>query len=199
MNPKRRTGVLLGLLATSVLSLSGCAGAVIGGAAGGALVVAQERTVGTVIDDAALQLQINEAMFRDDHALFGAVDLTVTAGQVVMTGTVPTQDARVAAARHAWSVDGVNEVINELQVGEDVGISDRARDEWITTQLRGRMLADGDVRDVNYSLNTVNGVIYVMGVARTRAELQRVLGHAREIQYVQRVVSHARIAGAAGG
>ena len=55
------------------------------------------------------------------------------------------------------------------------------------------MLFDQDVRSVNYSIETVNQVIYLMGVAQDEAELQRVVDHARNVAYVRRVVSYVQM------
>lgn len=184
----------LGLICALSFGLSGCASVFIGTTAGSALLVAQERTVGNAVDDIAIQTQINEKLFAQDSLLFARVNLTVTEGNVVMTGSVPEADDKVTAARLAWQVSGVQSVNNELQVRDTSSLTDKARDTWITTQLRARMLADGDIYDINYTLDTVNGVIYVMGIARNQNELNRVLSIARTIQYAQRVVSLVRIA-----
>lgn len=186
----------IGLILSLSFGLSGCASAVFGTAAGGALLVAQERSVGSAVDDIAIQTQINEKLFALDSLLFTRVNLTVTEGNVVMTGSIPEADDKVTAARLAWQVPGVQSVNNELQVRDTSSLTDKARDTWITTQLRARMLADGDIYDINYTLDTVNGVIYVMGIARTQNELNRVLSIARTIKYAQRVVSLVRIANA---
>ena len=42
-------------------------------------------------------------------------------------------------------------------------------------------------------LAAVGGVVYLMGIAQSQAELDRVTGHARNQSYVRRVVSHVRI------
>lgn len=186
---------LIGLMLVASV-LGGCASTVIGAAAGGALVVAQDRSVGDAVDDFTIQTQINERLFAEDAALFTKVNLTVTEGNVVMTGAVPTPDDKVTAARLAWQVESVQSVVNELQVDETSSIRDAARDTWISTQLRAKMLTDTNIWDINYTLDTVNSVIYVMGIARNQAELDKVLTYAREIKHVDRVVNLVRVNGA---
>jgi osmotically-inducible protein OsmY len=44
-----------------------------------------------------------------------------------------------------------------------------------------------------------NGVVYLMGIAQDRAELDRVVDHARNIGLVTKVVSYVRIKGQGGG
>ncbi|MDP7392270.1 MAG: phospholipid-binding domain-containing protein, partial [Alphaproteobacteria bacterium] len=44
---------------------------------------------------------------------------------------------------------------------------------------------------INYSIDTVNGHVFIMGIAQEQKELDRVLDHARDVSYVRRVTSHA--------
>ena len=88
---------------------------------------------------------------------------------------------------------GVREVINEVQVDDESGLTDRGRDLWIAARLRGQLLVDDQVSSINYSVEVVNRVVYVIGVARTDAELARVLGHARAQSYVKSVVNYVRV------
>ena len=81
-------------------------------------------------------------------------------------------------------------MINEIEVNDTSGLSDLARDTWISTQLKSTLLFDKDVSAIDYSIETVNQVIYLMGVAESQAELDRVIGHAKDISYVRRVVSY---------
>jgi osmotically-inducible protein OsmY len=46
---------------------------------------------------------------------------------------------------------------------------------------------------VNYSVVTVNGVIYLMGLAQNQDEIDRVMDYARAIRYVRDVVSHVLV------
>ena len=49
------------------------------------------------------------------------------------------------------------------------------------------------VRSVNYTIDTVNGSVYLIGSARTQAELDRVTEAARNVPDVKRVVSYVEI------
>ncbi len=85
----------------------------------------------------------------------------------------------------------MREVINEIQVNDQTSLIDAGRDIYIANQLRAKLLLDKQISNINYSVETVNGVIYLMGVARDQEELDRVLGHARNIEHVRRVVNLA--------
>ena len=180
----------LALMMVAALALGGCAGAVVGAAATGGVAAAQERTVGQAIDDQVIQTEINHLLLQRSESLFTNVDTEVVEGRVLMTGNVNSPDERIDATRFAWQVDGVKEVLNELLVNDKSSIADYAKDSSITLQLRTRMLGDSKILDINYSVETVKGVVYLFGIAQDDAELKRVTAHARTIKGVKEVVSH---------
>ena len=180
----------------SLLALTACAApGIVAGAATAGLAVAQERSIGTVIDDTAIELQIQHYLLQASDDLFIRVGVEVHEGRVLLTGIVPAPDDRVEAVRQAWQAKGVLEVINEVQVSDRAGIVDYLRDAKITSQLRFQMLRDRDISGVNYTVETVNGIVYLMGIARSRPELDKVTTHARNIAGVQKVISHVRLSG----
>jgi len=182
------------LAATAALLMfaAGCTpvGLAVGGAATVGTAAAEERGIKTAAEDAWIATQLNEKLFRHDHVLFGKVNLEVREGRVLLTGNVPSPEARVDAVRLAWQVPGVREVLNEIQVTDQAGLLDYGRDVWIANTLRARMLLDKEIRNINYSVEVVNGVVYLLGVAHDQAEIDRVVGHARNIEHVRRVVNY---------
>ena len=73
------------------------------------------------------------------------------------------------------------------------------RDTWISAQIRSNLVFNSQVRSVNYTIDTVNGSVYLIGSARTQAELDRVTDAARNVPYVKRVVSYVEIRPGAAG
>jgi osmotically-inducible protein OsmY len=49
------------------LALSGCVGTAIGAGATTGIAVAQERSIGTAVDDTSIQFRINERLLRFDY------------------------------------------------------------------------------------------------------------------------------------
>lgn len=186
---------LAGIMCTvGTISLSGCGPLIVGGAAAkGASVASQDRTVGNAVDDTRISLQISDLWFRHSEPMFNALDLTVNEGKVLITGQVQNPDWRVDAVRLAWQVQGVREVINEIEITRSGGIAGYARDSRIIAELRTKILFDGKIKSVNYTLDAVGGVVYLMGVAQNQQELDRVVDHARNISSVRKVISYVRM------
>lgn len=180
-------GVTLAALAGG---LGGCASVVIGSGATVGLAAAQERTVGQAMEDTAILAEINHRLLQRSETLFANVDVEVVEGRVLLTGNVPGPENRVEVARMAWQAKGVREVLNELEINDQSSLRNYAKDVWITTQLKIKLLRDAEISAINYSVDTLNGVVYLFGIAQSQAELDRATGHARNISGVSKVVSH---------
>lgn len=187
----RSEGRVLRATALAILfTLSACAEAITGIASRGANAAFEERSVGDAVDDAGVKLQLNAALLNHSGDLFTDVTTQVLEGRVLLTGAVERAEDAVAAVRIAWTVPGVREVIDELEVTRSGATGDLAQDAWISAQVRTRLLTDADVWHLNYSVRTQSRVVYLMGIALSPGELLRVVDHARSVPNVERVVSH---------
>jgi osmotically-inducible protein OsmY len=174
--------------------VSGCIPVVAGAATETAVVAAQERTPGHAVDDAGILLQIKSLYTQKNFSdLFLSVEIKVVESRVLLTGNVNSSDDAIEAVRLAWTVNGVKEVMNEIQINDKTSFKDYALDVWISTQVRTRLLVAKNIHSVNYSVITVNGTVYLMGIAQDQAELERASYVASTTSYVQRVVSHVRV------
>ena len=183
----------LSLCACLVLTLGACTapGIVVGAGATGAVAAAQERGLKGAIKDSRIRTEINYYWLEHDRTMLRGLSTAVYEGRVLLTGIAVSEVRRNDAVRLAWKPDGVKEVINEIIVDAKGSSGAFARDTWISTKLRSKLLFDGEIMGVNYSINTVRGTVYLLGVAQDRVELDRVINHARNLSYVRAVVNHA--------
>jgi osmotically-inducible protein OsmY len=193
--PMRLRALLLAGTMTALLpSLGGCILAAAGaGAAGGYQMLGQERAPGAQINDTVIRSFVSKSWDQYNPDLAHDLDATVYEGRVLLTGRVPSQEWREEAVKRTWKVDGVKEVYDEIEVGPDTHFSDQARDTVISTRLRNDLVFDGQVKSINYTVKTENGVVYIIGSARSHDELERVTSYARNIPNVRRVVSYVRL------
>ena len=177
-------------LAALAGGLGGCTSMVIGTGATFGLAAAQERSVGQAVDDIAILAEINHYLLQRSEILCARVDIEVIEGRVLLTGNVKKPEDRAEVTRMAWQAKGVREVLNELEINDQSTLRDYAKDVWITSQLKIKLLGDTDISAVNYTVDTLNGVVYLFGIAQSQEELDRATGHARNISGVAKVVSH---------
>ncbi len=154
-----------------------------------------ERSLGRDLDDTNASLSIKAAMTRAEGYALDGVDVEVTDGVALLTGTVPREEDRRQAECLTWSALAIRSVENEVTVSQASTLRDGARDSWITQQVRSRLLRDRSVRSVNYNVEVENGRVYLLGVARTRGELERAAQHASLVEGVTDVVTLVRVIG----
>lgn len=192
-------GTARGLIGTAclLLSLSACSPVTAAAGAGATLGVAaaQEGGITSAITDKAIYLKISDLWFKSSFEMYRKLTLNVKEGRVLIAGSLPTADMRVAAMRLAWQAEGVRQVINEITVDDGSGISGYVRDGWISNNIKARLVFDKHVQSINYNIEAVNGTVYVLGIAQDKKELDHVLDTARNTRYVKNVVSYARLRG----
>jgi osmotically-inducible protein OsmY len=170
--------------------LSGCVWVAATGAVAGVSAARQERTIGNAIDDARIKTTLDARLAREYPGLYIRVSTTVVEGRVLLAGRVDKPETRLDATRVAWSVEGVHKVDNDIEVSDMSGWLDGPADFIMRTQLATILLADKSIKDVNYTTDVVHGVVYLMGVAQNKDEMDRVVAHAQKLNGVKRVENY---------
>jgi osmotically-inducible protein OsmY len=83
--------------------------------------------------------------------------------------------------------------MNEIVVGNERSFIEIARDTAITAELKSRLTFNKEILAVNYAIETIQGRVFLLGIAQNQAELDRVIGIAQNISYVNRIISHVRV------
>ncbi len=181
------------LLVVAGLCLGACAGTVVGAGAAVGVSAYQERGIEGAARDTRTTFQILDELFRFDHTLLANVSVEVYEGRALLTGAVTDEAIRADAVRLTWKARGVKDVINEIQVVDDTSLIDSARDTWISAQLRSKLTFDKEVYGVNYAIETVSGIVYLIGIAQDQREIDRVIAHAKGVEHVKRIINHVRL------
>ena len=177
----------------SGLFISGCTTAFVTGASKAVLIEKEERSFSNFVEDTIILAQLKNAYFNNNEKIFFNVSIEVLEGKVLLTGSVEQIDERIEATKLAWSIEGVNEVINEIQISNDDSILDYADDLVIKTKIKAKLLLDGDIFNLNYSVEVVNGVVYLIGIAQNKDELDRVINISENTYGTKNVISYVRL------
>jgi len=180
------------VLAGGLLSACSATGVVIGAGAAVGIGAYQERGVDGAARDLRLAASIVDEWMRVDHTIVTEVSVDVYEGRALLTGSVTDDSVRGRAVTLAWKT-GVVDVINEIQVNAESSVVDYARDSWITAQIKTELTLDENVAAINFAIETVNGTVYLIGIAQTHDELNRVIAYANDTKYVKNVISHVRV------
>ena len=111
----------------------------------------------------------------------------------MLIGAAPTPESKVQAAEIARQVPGVRAVYDEIEVTTPETAWADAQDARIGSRLRTELAFTPDIRSGNYTIETVNGSVYLIGSARSQAELDNATNIARNIPDVKRVVSYVEV------
>jgi osmotically-inducible protein OsmY len=186
-----KTIAYLAVACATALALTACAPALVVGT--GAVVtraVVQERSTMDALQDTEIKISLSNALANHSGELYRDVGIDVVEGRVLLVGSVPRREDKVAAARIAWETENVVAVEDELTVAEDSSAKAYLVDVRISNTLRLKMLGDTKISSANYNVETINRVVHLTGLAKSRAELDRVIVKAQGIGGVERVVSH---------
>ncbi len=162
-------------------------------ASGGAttMVVAEgDRSLGSVVDDATIKVNIAAKFIDSKDGLFVNINTTVLEGRVLLTGLVDNQEVRIDAVRKVWEVDGVNEVINEIQIGDRSTLKEYANDLWINTQAKGLAAKTIGLRAVGYNFETIKGNVYIAGITSRPEQLETVIESIKTIKGVKDIINY---------
>ena len=167
---------------------------ILGTGAGSAMVIAEgDRSMGTVIDDATIKVNIAAKFISSEDNLFVDVSTTVLNGRVLMTGLVDNQEIRIDAVRRVWEVEGVQEVINEIQIGNRASLKEYANDVWINTQAKGLAAKAVGLRVVAYNFETIQGKVYIAGITSRPEQLEDLINAVKTIKGVKEIVNYVII------
>ncbi len=190
--------IKLTLLFVSLILLMiniGCSPVGILASGGGATMVIAEgdRSLGTVVDDATIKLNLSAKFLKSENRLFLDVNSNVTEGRVLLTGLVDTQEIRIEAVRKVWEINGVREVINEIEVGNKTTLKEYMNDLWINTQVKSLAARTIGLRSFSYNFETIKGKVYIAGITSRPEQLQAIVESTKTIKGVKEIVNYVVI------
>lgn len=152
---------------------------------------AEHRRFYNIAEDYSIKSEITNKYF--DETMLMEINTDVYEGRVMLTGAVTKAATKQKAELIARRVKGVREIFNEIQVTTNGGVNASTKDFSIEIKLKFNLLAAKGISSLNYRWRSVHGVVYFIGGAESREELNKVVVLAREMDGVRRVVSHIRI------
>ena len=166
--------------------LGGLGAVAIGGAA-------KEKGIGTAFKDNVIKVNILNSFYKLDKNVADNIKVSVDNGSVLLTGTIKNSEQIVKLTKITWDVAGVQEVNNKLQIADISNIKNIAKDLASVGEIRAKILAHPEINSLNFSINVVNDVAYLSGVASNQSEINLVSSIAKNARFVQEVYNYIRI------
>ena len=187
MQIKRLTLAALTLAATLPM-LQGCFPAIVaGGAAAGVMSAHDRRSTGTQTDDESTEWKAAQRI-PAQYKQLAHVNFTAYNRHLLITGEVPSDEAKSLIEAEARKVDGVREVYNELGVGPASSLGSRSTDSYITSKVKARLVDSNQISANHIKVITERAIVYLMGIVNER-EAKVAIAVARTTDGVRKVVN----------
>ncbi len=175
------------LLVASLPIIHGCAAAVVGGAAAGALMVDDRRKPGVYLKDEEIELRAMDRLRGHFPEKTVSVSATSFNHQVLLTGQVPDDATRGRVEETIRGIPNVARVHNETTVSGVTSLTSETNDATITTKVKARLVNNGKVSPNHVKVVTEASIVYLMGLV-TREEGDAAAQIAANTSGVTRVV-----------
>ncbi len=168
--------------------LQGCAGAVMVGAVGGAMMVNDERSFQTQLNDTNADFQISSELAKlEDVKNQANITGVVMGGNTLMIGQAPNSMLRDKAIRAVQDLKLGGKIHNQIRIGNPTSFTTRSNDTWITTKVKSRMLNTDDLDVTRIKVITENGEVFLLGVV-ARDQVDLAVDVARNTAGVRKVI-----------
>ena len=150
----------------------------------------KEKGFGTSINDNLIKTKISNLIFKYNEDLIADTKVFVNSGSVLLTGKLNSPNDKIEFTKLAWSIKGVKEVNNEIQITDKTSIKNIARDIASLGEIRARIMSDKSINSINFSIDVVNDKAYISGVASNEFEMNLVKSHASSARFIKEVYNY---------
>ena len=182
------------ILLIIILNLQSCAAPILGGVSAVALSSsAQEKGLGTSINDKVIYIKLRNAIHKWNSSVSEKISISVNNGSILVTGQLKNVDAKINLTKVIWEVNGVKEVNNKVQISETNNLKNIAKDLASLGEIRARLMASKQLNSLNFSIDVVNNVAYISGIASSEEEVAIVSQIAQEARFIKEVQNFVKV------
>ncbi|MGB0988016.1 MAG: BON domain-containing protein [Pseudoalteromonas spongiae] len=183
MNWKQTCGIL-----SVVALLQGCVAAAVVGVVGGATVAADNRTLGSQIDDQKIEFDAY-AKLSENEGLSDNTNLQVVSinGSVLVVGQAPNEFLRDQAIKALGEIQRVVQVHDQIRIGNVTSLATRSNDLFLTSKVKTALFGSEKIDATNIKVVTENAEVFLMGLVN-KAEAESAVDIARNVSGVNRVI-----------
>jgi len=179
----------------TLLLLASCVEVVAVGSVVTGVIIARDKSIADTKDDIVIASKITKGFTVNNlKTPKNSISIIVNEQRVLLTGIIDNTANAQKAVKIAWKVRGVKEVINELQLvkkkSKIKSFFNYSRDSFISAQIKTRLFFNKDLSSINFKTTTVNGTVYLIGVARNNFEIRQIANLIAKTRGTKKVVSY---------
>ena len=146
------------------------------------------RSIGSMVDDAAIQLKATgilttDAAFKDQ----AHINVTSQNGIVLLTGEASSAEVRDNFLARVRDIKSIRRIVNEVIIAPPSSFSQRTHDAWITNKIKTRLIGTHGVHASSIKVITENSAVFLMGLIN-RQEGELATQAATQVSGIERVV-----------
>ena len=172
---------IISLIANSC-AIVGTAGSLVGSAS------TSTRGFSGTIEDTYLMSKIVSKITLMKLSNFSNITVSVNNGKVLLAGNIENQEKRLELIRKVWWIDGVKEVYNELETGPQISFSEKTEDFIFELKIKNRLLLEPGIFSNNYSVDVVNGNVYVIGISSNIEEKTKIENFLNNMNDIKKLI-----------
>ena len=140
------------------------------------------------IEDTYLMSKIVSKITLMKLSNFSNITVSVNNGKVLLAGNIENHEKRLELTKKVWWIDGVEEVYNELEIGPPISFSEKTEDFIFEAKIEKRLLFEPGIYTNNYSVDVVNGNVYVMGISSDIEEKTKVENFLNNMDDIKKLI-----------
>jgi osmotically-inducible protein OsmY len=178
----------IGIILTSVFLYSCVGSSSVGVFGSGVSVAFDPRTVGMQIDDSIMQKNLVARLALTEKKYLLSISVKILDGNIFLSGKVDQPEEKLKIIKMAWETKGVRSVKSAITIKGQITFKNTAKDVLITSQLRTALIFNKLTKSTNYNIDTINGKVYIFGIAITGDEKKEVIKEAQDVYGVKEVI-----------
>lgn len=184
------------LLVLCSMLLTSCVPLFIGtGVTAGGYAVRNEKGIGGKISDVELTVKVDDALGKLSHKLKKDIFYVVKNGDVLIVGSVPSNESKCSILETIKSIKNVHDVYDEMKIGESYSFVDACSDNLMIADFNARTVINNDTKSLNYKILVYKFNIYLVGTVNSEKELNSVIAIAKSLVGVKKIISYIKIVG----
>ncbi len=198
----RRVLATAAMCGVAAVTLQGCVEMAVGTAVVGTLAATDRRTFGAQTEDKAILFK-GETRVAQLVGGAGHVNVASFNRRVLLTGEVRDEAMKQAVEREVTAIEGVQSVINDLEIGGITSMTSRSNDSLITGKVKASFIDTRDLYSNAIKVVTERGTVYLMGRVTPRegqlaGEVARGVGGVRKVVKVFEYITEDELKGLTG-
>ncbi len=172
---------IISLLVNSCAIIS-TAGSIVGSAS------TSTRGFSGTIEDTYIMSKIVSKITFMELSNFSNITVSVINGKVLLAGNIENQEKRLELIKKVWWIDGVKEIYNEVEIGSGFSFREKTEDFIFETKIENRLLLEPGIYSNNYSVDVVNGNVYIIGISSNIEEKTKIENFLNDMNDIKKLI-----------